>query len=81
MAADEESSQMGRGSVDLDTSSPIGEWAGDDNGKGGQENTGTKEEVTGGGKGGEKQKEGKKSMPYVPYSGSECFATSTGKYG
>lgn len=41
---------MGWGSADLDTSSPIGEWAGDDNGKGGQENTGTKEEVTGGGK-------------------------------
>lgn len=72
---------MGRGSADLDTSSPIGEWAGDDNGKGGQENTGTKEEVTGGGKRGKKQKEGNESMPYVPSSGSDWFSASTGKYG
>lgn len=55
---------MGRGSADLDTSSPIGEWAGGDNGEGGQENTGTKEEVTEGGKRGEKQKHALCSLPW-----------------
>lgn len=69
MAADEESSQMGRDSADLDTSSPIGEWAGNDNRKGGQENTGTKEEVTGGGKrkeGRNKKKETKACLMFPP---------------
>lgn len=69
MAADEESSQMGRGSADLDTSSLIGEWAGDDNGKGGQENTGTKEDVTGGGnrkEGRNKKKETKACLMFLP---------------
>lgn len=71
MAVDEESSQTGRGSADLDAGSPIGEWAGDDNGKGGQENTGTKEEVTEGGRRGEKQKHALCSLLWFP--------TSTGK--
>lgn len=60
---------MGRGSADLDTSSPIGEWAGDDNGKGGQQNTGTKEEVTGEGKrkeGRNKKKERKACLTFPP---------------